>query len=742
MWFVGLSWAAPLSESVITLNGPAPQIGPYFGQSVAGVGDVNGDGYDDVVVGEPRRDADAGAAYLYLGSATGLDPGGAIDLVSTNPLAGAQFGFEVAGGDLNGDGHSDVVVAAPTEDLPPYLSSGAFYVFPGSPTGVGGGIRAIPEGTGTDHTEPQPQFGAELCVGDLDGDGFDDLVVAAPFADGDLVDNVGQLYVYYGSPSGIGGRISALAPEATVEGSNYGRDLACRDDIDGDAIPDVVVSAPYEGRGTVFVHASSWPDDALENVDTGTTAFALSTGDIDGDDVTELTVLWWGSAITWFDRYFDFDATGAVTVERAGLADAKKAVVVGDVDADGYDDVLVGDSEHDSPATNTGSAGVYWGGPFGVDASLNEALTRPLPEEEESFGNRVAAAGDVNGDGYADLLVTAANPSVVSRVYLYLGGCDDPDGDSVCGRDCAPDDPVTFPGSAELDDPLACTRDADADGYGDAVAGLGYTPGTDCDDGDPTVYPGADEVPGDGVDQDCDDADTCWLDADGDEVHGGGTIASADLDCLDPAEVPADGPAGDCDDSDADVFPGAPEPCDGVDSNCADGTDDEPTTTVYEDVDGDGFGDPDAPGQACGPGDGWVADATDCDDLDDDVFPGGVQLCDGRDGDCDGSTDGDGPADLWYADLDEDGAGDPATETFTACPPTGWVRAGDDCDDADPGRSPTTPELADDGVDQDCDGKDEGVHAGSCSCAGSPNGGAALALVSFGLGLLRRRRTG
>ncbi|MEQ1572427.1 MAG: putative metal-binding motif-containing protein, partial [Myxococcota bacterium] len=188
--------------------------------------------------------------------------------------------------------------------------------------------------------------------------------------------------------------------------------------------------------------------------------------------------------------------------------------------------------------------------------------------------------------------------------------------------------------------------------------------------------------------------------------------ADADGFGVEPAATYCDGSsgfadvAGDCDDLASDVFPGAVEACDGVDQNCAAGTDDEPFSTFYLDADADGFGDPATATEACAPEAGWVDDGTDCDDGHASAHPGGEQLCDGLDGDCDGTPLGDGPESAWYADVDGDGRGDDATEVTTACPPEGWVSAGGDCDDADPQRSPDLPEVADDGIDQDCDGVD------------------------------------
>jgi subtilisin-like proprotein convertase family protein len=222
----------------------------------------------------------------------------------------------------------------------------------------------------------------------------------------------------------------------------------------------------------------------------------------------------------------------------------------------------------------------------------------------------------------------------------------------------------------------------DSDGDG-AIDGCG-----DCDAGDPSIWPGAPEVCGDGVDQDCSGADD-----DGD-FDGDGLPDDGDGDGVDWCS--------DCDDGDATVFPGAPETCDdGVDQDCDgldlpadadddgadalacggdDCADDDPLLNPTTDADGDGA-------HAC----------EDCDDGEALVHPGGVEVCDGLDNDCDGQTDGDGDGD-------------------------GYFICGD-CDDTDATTFPGAPEACDDGVDQDCDGADtaadvDGDGHDSVACGG------------------------
>jgi len=122
----------------------------------------------------------------------------------------------------------------------------------------------------------------------------------------------------------------------------------------------------------------------------------------------------------------------------------------------------------------------------------------------------------------------------------------------------------------------------------------------------------------------------------------------------------------------------------------------------YQDLDGDGFGDPQVMQLACSQPGGFVDDDTDCDDGDPDTYPGAPELCDGADNDCDGSVD-EGSITTWYRDADEDGFGDPAVTQAACSQPNGFVADDTDCDDENSSAYPGAPELCD-GVDNDCDG--------------------------------------
>jgi hypothetical protein len=163
--------------------------------------------------------------------------------------------------------------------------------------------------------------------------------------------------------------------------------------------------------------------------------------------------------------------------------------------------------------------------------------------------------------------------------------------------------------------------------------------------------------------------------------------------------------AGDCDDNAANVNPDQVEICDGRDEDCSGVVDDnaEGSSFYYADSDGDGYGDATSSIQSCSQPPGYVFGNTDCDDGDADVYPGAEEVCDGVDQDCDGMPDDGLPGDIYYADTDGDGYGDPEAEAELCAPLDGWVRNLSDCNDSNADISPSAPELCN-GRDDDCDG--------------------------------------
>jgi hypothetical protein len=245
---------------------------------------------------------------------------------------------------------------------------------------------------------------------------------------------------------------------------------------------------------------------------------------------------------------------------------------------------------------------------------------------------------------------------------LFLLGCGDKDDSGLAVSDGNPS-----------------TTDADGDGY---------MADSDCDDHDPAVHPGAEESAYNGLDDDCDPSTP------DDDLDGDGFLIASD-----------------CADDDPAVHPGADELCNGSDDDCDGSVDEDPVDGElwYADADADGYGDALTGQAACSQPTDHVDDATDCDDADAEVNPAAIELCDGIDNDCDGTVDqGVDGGELWYADADADGYGDPDAAVTACSQPVGNVDNAEDCDDTDVEIHPGAEERCN-GVDDDCDGEaDEG----------------------------------
>lgn len=475
------------------INGQFSQDGS--GEDVAVAGDVNGDGLADVVVGAPFADlgmfgsgADGGLAYVVFGT-NGNTPvdlgavaaGGGGGFVISGEDTGDQAGRSVApAGDVNGDGLADLIVGAPFTDQSGSSSGRAYVVFgklDTDPVGLGD-VRAGFGGFAIEGASFSGWLGEGVAAaGDLDGDGLGDLVVGAPF---ESIDGFGQgrAYVVFGkldtdvvSASDLLAGIGGFAIEGAAPGDAAGSSVAGGGDIDGDGTPDLVIGAPSagdEGRAYVVFGKADTALVELSDVVTGVGGFEIvgenpndsighavgNAGDFDGDGFADIVLgtpqpadhgILTGRAYVVLGKpdtaAIDLDDVragvggfamiGEVAIDQAGHSVAG----AGDVDDDGFDDVIIGSYGAGNAGDQRGRAYVVYGGYAGGSFELSTVgfAVGGFEIAGENFGGMagvgVGGGGDVDGDGVDDVVVGApGEPGNSSgRTYVVPGVPTQPD---------------------------------------------------------------------------------------------------------------------------------------------------------------------------------------------------------------------------------------------------------------------------------------------------------------------------
>jgi hypothetical protein len=402
----------------------------------------------------PPATAQVGAVGL---SAVRAQRFGNEDLVGFDPAEHDRFAFAVAVGDFNGDGADDLATGIPLDDgitgLEEPDCGGAVVRYGVLGAGLRPGtanqfLRQTPD---RDPAEPGDKFGFALAACDFDGDGFDDLAVGVPEETHGGEGHAGAVNIYYGAANGLHNLADAFYTQSTAgipgdveEFDQFGKSVACGD-FDGDGFDDLAIGVPDENLGTLGLSqgmvdvvpgsatgldpasAYSFDQDSPgvpgDPEDFDQFGDSLTASDFNGDGFADLAIGvlgeddYRGAVQVLFGDPDGLRGTGSLFLSETGVGGTSEdgdrfgaALVAGDFDDDGFDDLAIGSPEEDAGASipDTGQVSVLFGTSGGFDLSRtqfwaqSDILGAGTSEPLDLFGAALAA-GDFDGDGFADL---------------------------------------------------------------------------------------------------------------------------------------------------------------------------------------------------------------------------------------------------------------------------------------------------------------------------------------------------
>jgi len=383
-------------------------------------GDVDGDGYDDILIAATKYNNSRGRVYLFYG---GPDMNTTADLILEGQNEGDYFGDGIACGDINSDGYEDIIIGACAYSE----QRGRAYLYWGSDRTS---MDANPDKIFTGENEKGSRFGMSSAVYDIDNDGYDDIILGAYWYPGD---GTGRAYLYYGNTKELMDTSYDLIFTAENPGDRFGYTIICGD-VDNDDYGDIVIRT-YHNQGRAYLYWGGSRSNMDTKADVIFEAKSKSPGfgqgivcvdqnkdgydDViigtrDYNDEQCRTYLFYGNSKKSLDADPDMIFNGEVEV---GLSSVRE--VCGDIDGDNVNDLIIGAS---GSGQLVGRVYVYWGNELASpDPKPGRIFTGENPNDYFGLG---LACGDVNNDGFDDLVVGAPGYKAGAkegRAYQLIG---------------------------------------------------------------------------------------------------------------------------------------------------------------------------------------------------------------------------------------------------------------------------------------------------------------------------------